>query len=85
MGLSSDIVMPASSPMNAPRSFEIQPIVNMTPNGVLINLEKMTTVKIFTLNGILIENQNVKGTYSKLLPKGIYIVLVDGYATKIII
>ncbi len=53
-----------------------------TYEGVQIELEGTSTVEIYTTSGMLIEKVRTSGTYTKELNTGVYIIRIDGQATK---
>jgi hypothetical protein len=53
-----------------------------TYDGVQIELEGTSTVEIYTTSGMLIEKVRTSGTYTKELNSGVYIIRIDGQATK---
>jgi signal peptidase I len=65
---------------NAIRSASIM----CTNTGVQIETEAQATIEIFTTNGVLIEKTISNGSYSRILKNGVYIIRIDGQATKFI-
>jgi len=53
-----------------------------TYEGVQIELEGTSTVEIYTTSGMLIDKVRTSGTYTKELNSGVYIIRIDGQATK---
>jgi hypothetical protein len=53
-----------------------------TYEGVQIELEGTSTVEIYTTSGMLIDKVRTSGTYTKDLNNGVYIIRIDGQATK---
>lgn len=53
-----------------------------TYEGVQIELESTSTVEIYTTSGMLIDKVRTSGTYTKDLNNGVYIIRIDGQATK---
>jgi len=53
-----------------------------TYEGVQIELEGTSTVEIYTTSGVLIDKVRTSGTYTKDLNNGVYIIRIDGQATK---
>ncbi len=53
-----------------------------TYEGVQIELESTSTVEIYTTSGLLIDKVRTSGTYTKELNSGVYIIRIDGQATK---
>ena len=55
-----------------------------TSSGIEIMLNRQATIELFSVNGVLIDKTRVNGTYSRNLNSGIYIVRIDGKATKFV-
>jgi hypothetical protein len=53
-----------------------------TYEGVQIELEGTSTVEIYTTSGMLIDKVRTSGTYTRELNSGVYIIRIDGQATK---
>ncbi|OQA12465.1 MAG: hypothetical protein BWY67_00281 [Bacteroidetes bacterium ADurb.Bin397] len=53
-----------------------------TYEGVQIELKGTSTVEIYTTSGMLIDKVRTSGTYTKDLNSGVYIIRIDGQATK---
>jgi hypothetical protein len=53
-----------------------------TPSGVMIELDAEALVEIYTVNGMKLESVRASGTYSKDLENGLYIIRINGSATK---
>jgi len=55
-----------------------------TSSGIEIKLDGEAMIELYSINGMLIEKTNVSGTYSRDLDKGVYIIRINGKATKFI-
>lgn len=55
-----------------------------TTSGIEVQLDRETNVELFTLNGVMIDKARVSGTYSRALNSGVYIIRIDGKATKFV-
>ncbi len=55
-----------------------------TNSGIEIALDAVSTIELYTLNGIMIDKMITAGTYVRDLSSGIYIVRINGKATKFI-
>ena len=55
-----------------------------TSTGIEINLNKPTSIELYTSNGVIIDKKMVNGNYKHTLNNGIYIVRVNGVATKFV-
>lgn len=55
-----------------------------TINGILVTFEGDAEIELFGINGILIEKTKANGRYSRDLEHGIYVVKINGKATKFI-
>jgi len=55
-----------------------------TSSGIEVQLDREANVELYTINGMLIDNARVNGTYSHNLNAGIYIIRIDGKATKFV-
>lgn len=55
-----------------------------TLTGIEVNVDNESTIELYTINGMMIEKTIVNGSYSRDLNNGIYIVRVNGIATKFI-
>jgi hypothetical protein len=55
-----------------------------TLNGVEILLNQESKIELYTINGVLIDKANINGTYSRDLNNGVYIIRINGIATKFI-
>lgn len=60
----------------------VSPRILRTYDGVQIELEGTSTVEIYTTSGMLIDKVRTSGTYTKDLNSGVYIICIDGQATK---
>jgi len=55
-----------------------------TSTGVEINLDCESTIELYTVNGLLIDKTNASGIYSRDLNSGVYIIRINGKATKFV-
>jgi len=55
-----------------------------TSSGIEVQLDREANIELYTINGMLIDNARVNGTYSRNLNAGIYIIRIDGKATKFV-
>jgi len=55
-----------------------------TASGIEVVVESESTIELYGINGVLIDRTNVSGSYSHDLNNGIYIVRVNGKATKFV-
>lgn len=55
-----------------------------TNSGIEIALDGLSTIELYTLNGIMIDKMITAGAYVRDLANGIYIVRINGKATKFI-
>lgn len=55
-----------------------------TSTGVEVVLDGQATIELYNINGMLIEKTNANGTYSRDLNNGVYIIRINGKATKFI-
>ena len=54
-------------------------------NGFKVELTENTAVELYTLNGILMDKQNLQGTYQVKLKHGVYLLKLDGNIHKILL
>jgi len=55
-----------------------------TSTGVEVSFAGEAVIELYSINGMLIEKTNANGTYSRDLNNGVYIVRINGKATKFI-
>ncbi len=55
-----------------------------TPNGIEVSFDGEAAIELYTINGMLIEKTNANGSYSHDLNNGMYIIRINGKATKFI-
>ena len=55
-----------------------------TSTGIEVIVDGASTIELYTINGVMIEKTTTNGSYSRDLNKGIYIIRVNGKATKFI-
>jgi len=53
-------------------------------SGIIVPLERESTIELYTVNGLLIEKTKAVGTYSRILNSGMYIISINGKATKFV-
>jgi len=62
----------------------IEARIMRTSTGVEVVLDGQATIELYNINGMLIEKTNANGTYSRELNNGVYIIRINGKATKFI-
>jgi hypothetical protein len=55
-----------------------------TMSGVEVQLNREATIELYTINGVMMDKARVNGTYSRDLNSGVYIIRIDGKATKFV-
>lgn len=55
-----------------------------TLSGIEIQLDRELAIEIYTINGILVDKTSANGKYSKDLNNGIYVIRINGVATKFV-
>ena len=55
-----------------------------TSNGIEVQLDREANIELYTINGVMIDKVRVDGTYSRELNSGVYIIRIDGKATKFV-
>jgi hypothetical protein len=63
---------------------EVTARIMKTSSGIEVELDGEANIELYTINGILIEKTKTSGSYSRELNSGIYIIRVNGKATKFI-
>jgi hypothetical protein len=63
---------------------EVTARIMKTSSGIEVELDGEANIELYTINGILIEKTKTSGSYSRDLNSGIYIIRVNGKATKFI-
>ena len=63
---------------------EVSARILRTYTGVQVELESEATVEIYTINGVKIDKVITSGIYSRDLNNGVYIIRINGKATKFI-
>ncbi len=53
-----------------------------TVSGLQVELDRTATIEIYNMNGILIDKAVTSGTYNRDLNNGVYIIRINGKATK---
>jgi len=66
------------------KDVELTSRIMRTSTGIQVELDGEALIELFSVNGIMIEKKTVSGTYSHDLNKGIYIIRINGKATKFI-
>jgi hypothetical protein len=59
-------------------------IIAKTSNGIAIQLNGMSSIELYSANGSLIEKTKTAGTYSRSLNNGMYIICINGKASKFV-
>lgn len=59
--------------------------VRTTMDGIQINTQKSSNIKIYTIDGVLVKSDILHGMKEYSLPKGIYIITVDNDSLKVIV
>jgi hypothetical protein len=59
-------------------------IIHTNPNGIQVDLESYSSVKLFSINGVLLDNRVMEGTYTADLVHGVYILIINGKTHKIV-
>lgn len=55
-----------------------------TTSGIQVTLDGETAVELYAVNGMLLDKTTVSGSYSHALTRGVYIIRINGKATKFI-
>ena len=55
-----------------------------TAEGIEIPLDGVSTVELYTVSGLLIDKAVAKGSYTKALDQGMYVVRVNGKTAKVV-
>src|SRR5690606_25617575 len=55
-----------------------------TSNGVQVEVDGEANIELYTMNGVLLDKARVINNYSRDLDNGIYIIRINGKATKFI-
>ncbi|NDP21960.1 MAG: T9SS type A sorting domain-containing protein [Paludibacter sp.] len=55
-----------------------------TSTGIEITLDGESTIELYTINGMMIDKTRTNGSYSRDLNNGIYIIRINGKATKFV-
>jgi len=59
-------------------------VIRRTATGIALDLERESLVEIFSVNGVKLVSVRASGTFTQELNSGLYIVRVNGKATKFI-
>ena len=71
-------------PITRLNEIETAPRIIRTSSGIEVVVDSESTIELYGINGVLIDRTNVSGSYSHDLNNGIYIVRVNGKATKFV-
>lgn len=55
-----------------------------TSTGVQVEFDNESTIELYNMNGVLIDKTRTNGTYSRDLNNGVYIIRINGKATKFV-
>jgi hypothetical protein len=55
-----------------------------TASGVEVQLDRESSIELYTISGVLIDKTRTADVYSKALNNGVYIIRINGKATKFI-
>ncbi len=55
-----------------------------TSSGIEVSLDGQSTIELYTINGMMIDKTVTSGTYSKDLNNGVYVIRINGKATKFV-
>jgi len=58
--------------------------IKHTATGIEVVLDGQATIEIYSINGMLIDKTNTNGSYTRDLKNGMYIIRINGKATKFI-
>jgi hypothetical protein len=77
-------VLPFIDPSTGTKNPGMNVMIQNTTNGIQINLDRESSVEIYTVNGMLIDKAIATGTYSRALDSGVYILRINGNASKFV-
>jgi len=63
---------------------EQKALIMRTASGIEVSLDGEASIELYSINGMMIEKTNANGTYSRDLNKGVYIIRINGKATKFV-
>lgn len=63
---------------------ELSARIIRTMRGIEVQLNREANIELYTINGVLIDKTRIEGTYARDLNNGIYIIRIDGKATKFV-
>lgn len=63
---------------------QIASAIRSTITGIQVQLNGSSDIEIYTANGLLIDKTRANGVYNRSLRNGVYIVTIDGKATKFV-
>lgn len=58
--------------------------IRTTATGIQVELTGKANIELYTINGVLLDKTIINGSYSRDLDNGMYIILINGKATKFI-
>ncbi len=70
--------------VNEAAQIEVTARIIRTHSGIEVVLDNEATVELYNMNGMLIDKAITSGTYSRDLKNGVYIIRINGKATKFI-
>jgi hypothetical protein len=76
--------LPFINPSTGTKNPGTNVMIQNTANGIQINLDKESSIEIYAVNGMLIDRTIAAGTFSRALDSGVYVLRINGNATKFI-
>jgi len=70
--------------INGNATTEVSARIMRTMSGIEVQLDSEATVELYNMNGMIIDKVTTSGTYSHDLNNGVYIIRINGKATKFI-
>lgn len=70
--------------VNGNATTEVSARIMRTASGIEVQLDSEATVELYNMNGMIIDKVVTSGTYSRDLNNGVYIIRINGKATKFI-
>lgn len=55
-----------------------------TYSGIEVTVDGESTIELYSMNGVMIDKTRINGTYSRDLNNGVYIIRINGKATKFV-
>jgi hypothetical protein len=77
-------VLPFIDPSTGTKNPGLTALIQRTATGIQLNLEQESVVEIYTMSGIMVDKTIASGTYSRNLSTGVYVIRINGNATKFI-